>query len=131
MLGCLPGALSTFGIILEATPGIQIIDGREPGVTFQEGEAYRLRFGSTDQPVELVAYCLGNINNEPYFELDARSLPMVTHYNLGELCKISVTEGRTTRYPKGCFVGLTISGKPVFVVEGRLYTEEYPKELYP
>ena len=109
LLGCLPNGLSNFGIILEAMPNIPVYDGQKQGVIFKDGCAYRIAFkGSSQRKIEVTAYCLGYVNGEPFFELDARRLPFVTPCYLGQ-------QG---------FVGLTISGKPVFVTEdGDLYTK--------
>lgn len=108
LLSGLPEALSSFGIILEAMPNIPVYNGQEPGIVFQNGCAYRIAFQNFNRRIELTAYCLGYVNGEPFFELDAYALPFVTQHYLGQ-------QG---------FVGLTISGKPVFATEdGELYTK--------
>lgn len=109
LISCLPSDLSNFGIILEAMPNIPVYNGQEQGVVFKDGCAYRLAFNDSSQrKIEITAYCLGYVDGEPFFELDACRLPFVTPYYLGQQN----------------FVGLTISGKPVFITEdGEVYTK--------
>jgi len=110
LIGGLPSALANFGIVLEAMPDIQVLDGDKSGAVFEGGSAYRVSFRDPDQnETTLTAYCLGCVGIEPVFELDATALPTVTQFSLGEECQIGEI--------LGSFVGLTLSGRPVFITK--------------
>lgn len=124
----LPEDLASLGIIFDAMPDIPIYDTRKPGIIFEPGNVYRLFFEDLQKSSNgIVAYCLGFINNEPFFELDTQVLPTITPYQLGQKCWIQTRD--SNEYIQCFFIGLTISGKPVFAANGRLYTERDIKQL--
>lgn len=102
--------------------GDEIVDSNDPDTLYKEGSVYSLDFN--DEKIN--AYCLGMANNEPFFELDVLVLPQITDYRLGSTHYFTFENNNPIEVR---FIGLTMSGKPVYSSNNEIIVGGINKEF--